>query len=978
MRIQKQTMQLPFILGIILGFLCYTPVYATHLMGGELTYICLGNNQYELTLTLYRDCNGIDLGSSQTLYHTDDCGTNSNYSMALVSTQEITPVCPGIVGTACNGGGGVYGIEEFVYQTTVTLDPNCTNVIFSWSLCCRNYAISTLANPGSESMYIKTIIPDITVCNNSPTFLNVPVPFMCVGQPVNYNNGAVDVDGDDLVFSLIDCMDAANNPVVYSAGFNATTALTTTGGIAIDANTGAISFTPSQTEVGVMCVLVEEYRNGIKISEIIRDIQFTVVTCTNDNPTLTGMDSTNVFTTNLKVGNSICFDVFSDDINPGQQVFIQWNEGVPTGTFTIDSSGQFPKGTFCWTPTIDHIGNNVFTVIVSDDNCPLVGMNTYTYNIHVSLDTVRSIVDGDWSDPNTWDCACVPSSLDNIFVRHDVSLGADFTSDNGAFIVVEIGGKLSVLNSYALTIDGDLNNYGTIMGNLIVAGTKTTFMRLGTVEKIEITNPTTLLAAADCSILKALTLSNGTFNCNGYAVVLKSDAQATAMVIDNGGTVTGDLTVQRYLFNTIGHHFICSPLSGATVNELADDFPLDLNTAFPHIYYYDETDSSGHNSAGWLAPTSTGHVMGQAEGYSAYFMAGSGMTLDMTGTLNTGTINIPLTYTPSAYVDTTSCPPEGWNLVGNPYAAPIDFDLLIQSASTDIKKAMYIWDPSTKTYFSYVDGIGSPSTFGSRVPSMQGFWIKTNATTTLTFDNSMRLTNPDDTTNTFFKAAGSPLFRLEMSGQGQRAEIVTRFKPGARVGFDDDMDAFFIPSEYPGFVDFAVATGEGPLSINSMPMLQTSDVTIPLQYKVDHVGTYTIEMTDFSNFGSNDEVILEDVVQGVNHILNNGPYTFTSTVNDNQRRFNVRVVPAVISTIDPLEKEQLNVYKCQDALCLSFPEVNTSSRNLRIYNSLGQLVHHSTLEKGQDTYHVHQLELPSSNVYFIEIPSINFSKAIQW
>ncbi|HNM25414.1 MAG TPA: hypothetical protein PKL15_08295, partial [Saprospiraceae bacterium] len=29
---------------------------ATHIVGGEITYNCLGNDQYEITLSVYRDC----------------------------------------------------------------------------------------------------------------------------------------------------------------------------------------------------------------------------------------------------------------------------------------------------------------------------------------------------------------------------------------------------------------------------------------------------------------------------------------------------------------------------------------------------------------------------------------------------------------------------------------------------------------------------------------------------------------------------------------------------------------------------------------------------------------------------------------------------------------------------------------------------------------------------------------------------------
>lgn len=35
--------------------------YATHLMGGQITYECIGPNQYRVTVKLYRDCGGIAL-----------------------------------------------------------------------------------------------------------------------------------------------------------------------------------------------------------------------------------------------------------------------------------------------------------------------------------------------------------------------------------------------------------------------------------------------------------------------------------------------------------------------------------------------------------------------------------------------------------------------------------------------------------------------------------------------------------------------------------------------------------------------------------------------------------------------------------------------------------------------------------------------------------------------------------------------------
>jgi hypothetical protein len=132
----------------ILLSLAYNSAKATHLMGGDLSYECVGNNQFRVTLKVYRDCNGINSGSYEVVYISENCGTGSQ-TMPKISFQEITPVCPGLIGTACNGSG-VYGVEEHVYQTTLSLNLSCVNIKFYWRRCCRNGAISTLSSPLSE------------------------------------------------------------------------------------------------------------------------------------------------------------------------------------------------------------------------------------------------------------------------------------------------------------------------------------------------------------------------------------------------------------------------------------------------------------------------------------------------------------------------------------------------------------------------------------------------------------------------------------------------------------------------------------------------------------------------------------------------------------------------------------------------------------------------------------------------------------
>ena len=122
--------------------------YATHALGGDLRYEQIAPNQYLITLRVYRDCNGINLNSSATVKWTGTCG-NGNAVATRNSVLDITPLCPGLP-TACGGGSGSIGIEQNIYTAIITVPAGCDDIIFNYSLCCRNHSITTLLAPGSE------------------------------------------------------------------------------------------------------------------------------------------------------------------------------------------------------------------------------------------------------------------------------------------------------------------------------------------------------------------------------------------------------------------------------------------------------------------------------------------------------------------------------------------------------------------------------------------------------------------------------------------------------------------------------------------------------------------------------------------------------------------------------------------------------------------------------------------------------------
>ncbi len=361
-------------------------VQASHSMGADLTYKCLGGNSYEIELSFYRDCAGIEADSIANIFFQSSCYPSSSIQISLIpgTGQEISPACPNNT-TTCNGGTFT-GIQEYIYRGIINLPGPCVDWQFSYNLCCRNNAITNIDLPGSTNIYIYANLNNvITPCNNSPTFSNKPVPFACRGQQFCYNHGAYDIDGDSLVYSLITPFDSPGVPITYSSPWTATNPLTSSPGVTLNPQTGDICMTPTNLEITVMAVLVQEFRNGVLIGEVERDIQFTIIDCNNIIPTVSGINGTNSFSQTVCAGTQTCFNINSGDVNGTQNTFLDWDYSIPNATFTT-FPGQRETATFCWTPTSAQISTNpyCFTVTVRDDNCPFVGSQIYAFCITVT------------------------------------------------------------------------------------------------------------------------------------------------------------------------------------------------------------------------------------------------------------------------------------------------------------------------------------------------------------------------------------------------------------------------------------------------------------------------------------------------------------------------------------------------------------------------------------------------------------------
>jgi len=396
-----------FLVAIAILFSGITSSYASHLMGAEITYVNVGGNDYEVTLIVYRDCSGITVSPNQTVtFQSASCAQNINFSIPFIQTNDVSQVCAGQL-TTCNGGF-VPGTEQYVYRGIVTLTP-CSDWIMHWNSGTRNPATTNLVNASSKNLYIQNTLNNIIGANNnSPQFFNIPTPYLCANQLAIYSHAASDADGDSLYYIFnqpLGTPGPPGTPIAFMAGYTLLQPMITTAGMNLNQTTGEMCFTPAQSQISVVSVLISEFRNGVLIGTQIREMQVIVDnTCNNQNPT-TGatatcggsggmtitvqgpsVDSVDQNSIRMCPNDNLCLQITFSDPDPLDNITVLNNiaAAIPGATWTVVGDGTpNPIGTFCWTPTALDSGINVFSLILQDDACPISGTQTFTYDITV-------------------------------------------------------------------------------------------------------------------------------------------------------------------------------------------------------------------------------------------------------------------------------------------------------------------------------------------------------------------------------------------------------------------------------------------------------------------------------------------------------------------------------------------------------------------------------------------------------------------
>jgi hypothetical protein len=175
---------------------------APHIVGGFISYRCLGGNEYEVTLKIYRDCfsGGAEFDPAASIFI---YGDGIDYiSFFAFDDLTITPLEVELV-NPCLQPPEIC-IEEGVYTGIVTLPNNTEDFYINYQRCCRNPTIDNLDIPGDQGITLSAYVPagGIAECNSSPVFSNYPPLALCIFDGLIFDHSATDFDGDSLVYEL--------------------------------------------------------------------------------------------------------------------------------------------------------------------------------------------------------------------------------------------------------------------------------------------------------------------------------------------------------------------------------------------------------------------------------------------------------------------------------------------------------------------------------------------------------------------------------------------------------------------------------------------------------------------------------------------------------------------------------------------------------------------------------------------------------
>ena len=370
------------IAAFMLLFIVLATAQATHNRAGEITYRQISELTFEVTVTTFTytlskaDRPSLDIewgdNSITNVARISETYLPNNYKKNVYVSQHTYPG-PGIYKIIMQDPNRNYGVENI---------PNSVNVVFS---------ISTI-------LIVNTSIGT----NSTPVLLNPPYDKAALGQVFIHNPAAYDPDGDSLSYQLTVCTKEDAKPIQNYSYPPASHSFY------VDSVSGDLVWdTPTAVGIYNVAMEIQEWRDGIKIGVVVRDMQIEVYETDNHPPVTSPLP-----TLCVEAGEPIALDITATDEDADSVTLIA-TSGIFTSadcpaTFeTISSQPGLTRAQLQWVPCHEAVRHQPYNIIIkaedNNDDLQLVDIDNMSIKVLGPSPVLTSAVPQGKFAQLTWD-----------------------------------------------------------------------------------------------------------------------------------------------------------------------------------------------------------------------------------------------------------------------------------------------------------------------------------------------------------------------------------------------------------------------------------------------------------------------------------------------------------------------------------------------------------------------------------------------
>ncbi len=354
-----------YTLGVVLMLLSMSS-FATHYRAGEILYEHITDRRYRITAISYTDPQSLADPSTVEIEVKFGDGSSEKVNRSSRNVLSNRVVQNVYVVTHEYRVDGNYTISYY--------DQNRVNGIININL----------GNTEFIPFYVETQLKvnQSMGPNRSPILTKPPIDNGCELKPYFHNPSAYDPDGDSLTFQFTTPKQNTGEVVPNYSDPEAIN-----GQFEIGLNNGQLKWNaPPRIGIYNIAILIREYRKGILVGYVVRDMQIFIDRCANNPPVVQDIANGCVV-----VGDSITRLIRANEPDPNDRVSLHGFGGP----FSVDNKATFSPNPaialgsvstqFKWKPTCNQIRYRPWQVIFEarDDKVtsPAVNQNSFFVNV---------------------------------------------------------------------------------------------------------------------------------------------------------------------------------------------------------------------------------------------------------------------------------------------------------------------------------------------------------------------------------------------------------------------------------------------------------------------------------------------------------------------------------------------------------------------------------------------------------------------